>query len=195
MCVPIYIMNSAVISALKNAKRWSLRWSEEMMPVPEREGQSSCFRGTYSARHMLTIHARLSSRIEVRERKNVREEWSTFQVPWAVFAARLPITIQHYMYVSVCLQFGKHFFYVPGPGTESPPHGTPPPPNLGRRTSLRPSFFFPSFLLLSLLPFFFPSFLSLFPPSFLLSSFPPSFEAMSAAHHHHRGRRCLATRL
>ena len=96
---------------------------------------------------------------------------------------------------------------VPGPGTNSSPAPmvsppTPPtPPNLGRKTSLRPSFFFPSFLLLSLLPFFFPSFLSPFPPSFLLPfpfsflPFPPSFEVMSAAHHHHRGRRCFATRL
>ena len=41
-------------------------------------------------------------------------------------------------------------------------------------SSFPPSFFFPSFLLLFLLPFFFPSFLSLFFPSFLLP-FPFSF--------------------
>ena len=86
--------------------------------------------------------------------------------------------------------------YVPGPGTEGPPStpmvsAPPPPSNLGEED-------FPSsFLLLSLLPSFFPSsfLLSLLPFSFLspffLSSFPPSFEAMSAAHHHHRGEEML----
>ena len=80
------------------------------------------------------------------------------------------------------------YIYVPGPGTDSPPPmvSTLQKKYLGR-TSLRPSFLSPSF--------FFPSFLSPFLP-FVLSSFPPSFEAISAAHHHpHRGRRCFATLL
>ena len=65
-------------------------------------------------------------------------------------------------------------------GAKVPPNGIPPqPPNLGVED-------FPSsFLLLSHLPFFFPSFLSLFFP--LFPFFPPSFEAMSGAHHHHIG--------
>ena len=65
---------------------------------------------------------------------------------------------------------------------QSPPQWYPPPPhppNLGEGD-------FPSSFLLSLLPFSFPS---LFP------FFPPSFEAVSAAHHHHRGRRCFASLL
>ena len=69
-----------------------------------------------------------------------------------------------------------------------PPNGIPHHPNLGEEDF--PSFFLPSFFP----SVFFPFFLSLF-PSLFLSSFPPSFEAMSAAHHHHRGRRCFATLL
>ena len=82
-------------------------------------------------------------------------------------------------------------------GPKVPPNGIPPhPPNLGVEDfpssflllSLLPSAF-PSSFLLFLLPF---SFLSFPSPSlpFFLSSFPPSFEAMSAAHHH-RGEEML----
>ena len=63
----------------------------------------------------------------------------------------------------------------------------PPKPRGGGLPFVLPSSFPPSFppsCLLSLLPF-----------SFFLSSFPPSFEAMSAVDHHHRGRRCFATLL
>ena len=91
----------------------------------------------------------------------------------------------------------KHITHVPGPGTDSlPPMVSPPPPKprVGGLPFVLPSSFPPSF--------FFPSFLSPFPPSFLLSLlpfscpslfpfFPPSLEAMSAAHHHHRGEEML----
>ena len=67
-----------------------------------------------------------------------------------------------------------------------PPNGIPPHPPKPRGEGLFPS----PFLFLS---FLFPSsFLSSFLPSFL-SSLPPSFQAISIAHHHYRGRRCFAT--
>ena len=84
---------------------------------------------------------------------------------------------------------GQIYIYVPGPGTDSPPPMYPPPkPSGGGLPFVLPSF--PPSFLLSLLP----SFLSPSLP-FFLASFPPSLEAMSAAHHHHRGRRCFATLL
>ena len=91
-------------------------------------------------------------------------------------------------YIYICLWTSDRRS-PPPPPMVSPP--APPKPRGGGvlPSSFPPSFFFP-FFLLSLLPF---SFLSLLSPSlpFFLSSFPPSFEAMSAEHHHHRGEEML----